>query len=214
MKRRLRLFFLCSFLLQMAAAGGIKDVFEQMPDSVLCLLTHNNRLDLIDFAESNMEAKVKNSLGGMARLRKLRQKWIDLEPTEATRLQLALLPVAGSDSAQIVCLVRTWVIPQVESEILFYTTDWHPLDGAKYVRMPQWRDFLMLPQNQTEADRARVLQQADAAVMAARLEENGELRFSLSLDGGFTDVREELRPFLCSELVYQWDGRTFRPIGD
>ena len=37
----------------------MRDVFKQMPDSLLPYLTQNNRLDFIDFMDSNMVAIVR-----------------------------------------------------------------------------------------------------------------------------------------------------------
>ena len=45
---------------QSLAAQKMRDVFATMPDSVLGLMTKNNRLDCIDFIENDMEAKVRN----------------------------------------------------------------------------------------------------------------------------------------------------------
>ena len=42
----------------------IRDVFKQMPDSLMPYLSQNNRLDFIDFLDANMKAEVKNRLGG------------------------------------------------------------------------------------------------------------------------------------------------------
>ena len=39
----------------------MRDVFAQMPDSVLPAVTRNNRLDCIDFIDNNLEAKVRNA---------------------------------------------------------------------------------------------------------------------------------------------------------
>ena len=42
----------------------IRDVFKSMPDSLMPYLSNNNRLDFIDFMDSNMKAEVKNQFGG------------------------------------------------------------------------------------------------------------------------------------------------------
>ena len=42
----------------------MRQVFAEMPDSILGILTKYNRLDCIDFIENNLPAKVENRLGG------------------------------------------------------------------------------------------------------------------------------------------------------
>ena len=53
---------------QALQAQKMRDVFAAMPDSVLGIMTKNNRLDCIDFIENDMEAKVRNRFDGLSRL--------------------------------------------------------------------------------------------------------------------------------------------------
>ena len=46
----------------------IRDVFKQMPVSVMPYLSENNRLDFIDFIDSDMKAIVRNRLGGSSEM--------------------------------------------------------------------------------------------------------------------------------------------------
>ena len=46
----------------------IRDAFRAMPDSLMPYLSKNNRLDFIDFLDSNMKAEVKNALGGTSEM--------------------------------------------------------------------------------------------------------------------------------------------------
>lgn len=45
----------------------IRDIFKQMPDSLMPYLSQNNRLDFIDFLDSHMKAEVRNTFGGPVR---------------------------------------------------------------------------------------------------------------------------------------------------
>ena len=53
---------LCSTLVAQTPQTKMRDIFAQAPDSIFAMLSHNNKLDLIDFAEANMEARVRNIL--------------------------------------------------------------------------------------------------------------------------------------------------------
>ena len=59
-----------------AQEATMRDVFKQMPDSLIPYLSSNNRLDFIDFIDSKMDAEVANSLGGKSRMQKLTDKYI------------------------------------------------------------------------------------------------------------------------------------------
>ena len=62
-----------SFLLLLSVAwasaqADINAVFVSMPDSLLPLLTRNDRLDLLDYHKAGMEARVTNLMGGTTTL--------------------------------------------------------------------------------------------------------------------------------------------------
>ena len=61
--RRWMLVALIATIVGQASAQDLKirDVFKQMPDSLMPYLTGNNRLDFIDFMDSNMKASVTAS---------------------------------------------------------------------------------------------------------------------------------------------------------
>ena len=53
---------LCALSIGQVCAQDLKmrDVFNHMPDSLMPYLSHNNRLDFIDFIDSNMKSEVRN----------------------------------------------------------------------------------------------------------------------------------------------------------
>ena len=64
---------LFSFLLLLSAAWAsaqtnINAVFVYVPDSLLPLLTRNDRLDLLDYHKAGMEARVTILMGGTTTL--------------------------------------------------------------------------------------------------------------------------------------------------
>lgn len=109
----------------------VKQLFAEMPDSVVPYLTRNNRLDFIDFMDSNMQAKVTNLFGGNSVMTALTADSLSLQLNESCQLDLLLLPVLQPvDSLrQVVCLVHTFKggTEMAESSVDFFTTDWKPL---------------------------------------------------------------------------------------
>ena len=112
------------------AAQTMQEVFKAMPDSVIPYLSQNNRLDMIDFMESDMEAQVTNQLGGKSRMTVLNKQYLCIQLNEASRCEMRLLPVSTPvDSLQkIVCVVRTYGVEGQESEVSFYSCAWRPLE--------------------------------------------------------------------------------------
>lgn len=122
------------------SAQTMKDVFLAMPDSVMPLLSKDNRADFIDFLASKMQARVRNAYNEYS--------YMDTLTTDYTRIRLApsgevtmkLLPL--TDSTKIVCLVHTYHADASESTISFYNTKWKLLNDKSFLTIPQTEDFL------------------------------------------------------------------------
>ena len=70
---------------------NVRKLFAEMPDSVIPYLTKNNRLDLIDFMDSNMKAEVTNELGGKSLMTALTDDSLSLRLNDACQIQLMLV---------------------------------------------------------------------------------------------------------------------------
>lgn len=142
MKLTMRLFFAVALSVILVAAPAaaqddgltVRKAFAAMPDSVVPYLTANNRLDLIDFFDSNMKAEVTNTLDGKTELTALTADSLSLRLNEAVTLHMMLLPIEGApiDSArQVIALVYVYAIPSghVECSTAFYSATWRRLAG-------------------------------------------------------------------------------------
>ena len=87
---------LFSFLLLLSAAWAsaqtdINVVFVSMPDSLLPLLTRNDRLDLLDYHKAGMEARVTNQMGGTTTLLERNDTTICLQLTAVSRWRITIV---------------------------------------------------------------------------------------------------------------------------
>ena len=120
-------------LTAMADSDVLRTLFAEMPDSVIPYLTRNNRLDLLDFMDSNMKAEVTNEFGGKSVMTKLTPDTISIQLTEASRVDLYLMQlpaVAPIDSCtHAIIIVRTIGLEQeyTETETEFYSCRWRRL---------------------------------------------------------------------------------------
>jgi len=112
------------------AQSSIRDLFKAMPDSMIPYLSQNNRLDFIDFKDSNMDAKVSNALNGTSTMDVLNDRFLSLTLNEASSMQMRLLPVnTPVDSMQqIICIVRSIGVQSKHSIVSFYSCSWRPLE--------------------------------------------------------------------------------------
>ena len=114
-----------------SAAQSLKEVFKQMPDSLMPYLTQNNRLDFIDFMESNMKAEVSNLTGGTSEMTALTDDSLSIRMSEALRVDMLLLDLDEPvDSIrQVIVFVETFLADSVygESVCKTYSVDWQPV---------------------------------------------------------------------------------------
>ena len=161
--------FLCMALSLSASAGDgitLRDVFRQMPDSLMPTLTQNNRLDFLDFLDAGMKAEVKNRLGGTSVMTALTADSLSLQVSPALRVDMLLLPLAEPiDSMnQVVVVGETFLADSVygETAVRYFSTDWKliptpPLseiqqkriDGFKLQTILKWDNDVLNKVNNT-----------------------------------------------------------------
>lgn len=140
MKRLLMIGALLSSLLSPCEAQlKMRDVFLQMPDSLLPYLTENNRLDFLDFMDSNMKAELRNELDGKSEMLSLSNDMMVLQVSRSLKVEMRLLPVAEPvDSCQqVICMVSTYGIDAPESKVEVFSVKWNPVDVAAHLTLPE-----------------------------------------------------------------------------
>ena len=136
MKRRLIGIMVLALHIACANAQGrlMRDVFAEAPDSIFPLMTRNNRLDCIDFAENGMAARVRNKLDDWTELKMLTADYLLLQVSDRSTIQMKLL----TDST--VCLVHTCCGPAEDSHVAFYDNNWHTI-ARDEARRPSVGEF-------------------------------------------------------------------------
>ena len=109
----------------------MRDVFKQMPDSLMPYLTQNDRLDFIDFIDSDMKAEVTNMMGGVSEMTALIDDSLSIRMSDALRVDMLLfdLDVPVDTIRQVVVFVETFLTDSVygESVCKTYSIDWQPI---------------------------------------------------------------------------------------
>ena len=128
------------FAIMLALANGafahttMGEALKSMPDSLMPYLTHNNRLDCIDFCEANMKAEVRNVLDGKSQLLQLTANYALFRMNDASTIELCLL---DTDTQQLVCMIQTYGTDFRESVITFYTSSsWQQLPTEQFLTIP------------------------------------------------------------------------------
>lgn len=115
----------------------MRDVLAEMPDSILPLLTKNNRLDCIDFIENNMTARVKNRYDQDSELKRLTTDYMQMQLTAHSSVEMKLLT---REQDTLICVVRTYIAPTADSDVVYYNLKWEEQDIR--AERPQVEEFL------------------------------------------------------------------------
>ncbi len=125
--------FLVLLSLTAGAQQNIGELFKSMPDSLMPLLTTNNRLDMIDFMDAKMKARVVNKLEGESEMTILTADTIvvKISSCQTTRLFLQKTPVAYDSCQQVICMENDYhftASDQSETVARYFSVRWRPLD--------------------------------------------------------------------------------------
>lgn len=130
------------------AVGGnysLRTLFGEMPDSLLPTLSEYNRLDMIDFMVSGMEAEVSNNLDGTSVMTQLTDSFLSIRMSDAVEVEMRLLNYEGvhkaselkADSALslafesglVICVVTTYGEEAAESRVEFFNVGWQKMSN-------------------------------------------------------------------------------------
>lgn len=184
-----------------AEAQTMKDMVLSMPDSVMPLLTKDNRADFIDFLANRMRAKVKNVFNEYAYMDTLTADYTFIRPTQSSDVAIKLLPL--TDSTKVICMVHTYRADGTESVLRFFDTKWRPLDVAGFVTVPSLVDFVKT----RDADSLQLVKDKFYPVMIVGhlSPENTDLRFTLN-DAFFPREDKALvKGCILTEIVKKWE---------
>lgn len=180
-----------------AAAQAVDSLFAAMPDSIVPVMSRDNRLDCIDFYKSGMTANVRNIFGGKCSIDTMAADYLRLSPTAASSVELRLFAADGG--AAVVAVAYTYSAPARETVVSFYSADgWKPIATASLLAVPAKAEFVR-PGGGDALD--------DAFVCASMAD--GNITFSLSTAGLSPDDLKKAAPCVGPPIIYAWNGRRF-----
>ena len=123
---------LCAFSL-FANAQSMKNLFLNMPDSLVSYLDKNKRQEMVDYAEIHHSTGVANLLGGNSVIDSLSNDYLKASLTASTDLEMLVFPVKDDS---IICVVKTYKVNDgvsldstssyiKESRVELYSHDWN-----------------------------------------------------------------------------------------
>ena len=191
-------------------AQSLRDLFVEMPDSVLSILTKVNRADFGDFLDSDMQAIVKNRLGKKSEMKMMTADYLLLELTKASKLAMKYLTV--DDSTRVICVAKTYLSPVPDTQLLFYNEQWEMLPTSRFISLPKEEDYYRSLEHSEENTLPSALPSSGLLLQEAVLNsKEDELVFKYtSLSYIEKKEAETLKTKLKrKQIVYKWENGKF-----
>ncbi len=195
-------------MLPMSAAKSLRQLWIDIPDSIIPYLNKSLRTEFIDFVDMEVQADVKNLLMGDSKLDTLTTDYTQITLNESTVLQLKLLPYAWGDS--IICFVKTFNAPEKESEVRFYDQKWNQLSTSNFIQKLESSSFIQKPDTM-QADSFEVLKEKiEPEMLWAQLDQNdNSITYHMSTPLVSNDEKKALEAILV-QRKFKWDGKMFK----
>ena len=181
------------------SAQSLREVWIEMPDSILPYLSKSQRTELADYVEMKAEPAVLSTFGDSVRIERMTNNYLLLKANEATRLEIKLL------DNNTLALVQTWMAPAAESELSLFNLQWLPKEAVVAYKVN-----IVKPDSMSDEDFADL-----KTLMSPRLKE-----YRLSADNNSLSVswnypllsKKDVKRVteLLKSQVLNWTGKDFR----
>ena len=181
------------------SAQSLREIWIEMPDSIVPYLTKSQRTELVDYIKMNVTPVVKNTFGDSTFIKKMTKDYLKVSLNKNTQLEIKILDPSSF------ALVETWNGPVAESKLRIYDYQWK----ARNITLPETFS-VQRPDTMSNSAYADL-----CSIMTPRLQ---ELHFSdmdnfLLVDYNFPllskeDVKRARMLLKPSRLI--WTGKVFR----
>ena len=181
------------------SAQNLREVWMEMPDSILPYLIKSQRTELADYVEMKAEPAVLSTFGDSVRIERMTNNYLLLKANEATRLEIKLL------DNNTLALVQTWMAPAAESKLSLFNLQWQPKEAVV-----EYKVNIVKPDSMSDEDFSDL-----KTLMSPRLKE-----YRLSADNNSLSVswnypllsKKDVKRVteLLKPQVLNWTGKDFR----
>lgn len=181
------------------SAQSLREVWIEMPDSILPYLSKSQRTELADYVEMKAEPAVLSTFGDSVRIERMTNNYLSLKANEVTRLEIKLL------DNNTLALVQTWMAPAAESKLSLFNLQWQPKEAVVAYKVN-----IVKPDSMSDEDFADL-----KTLMSPRLKE-----YRLSADNNSLSVswnypllsKKDVKRVteLLKPQVLNWTGKDFR----
>ena len=181
------------------SAQSLREVWIEMPDSILPYLSKSQRTELADYVDMKADPAVLNSFGDSVRIERMTNNYLLLKANDVKRVEIKLL------DKNTLALVQTWMAPAAESKLSLFNLQWQPKEAVV-----DYKANIVKPDSMSDEDFAEL-----KTMMYPRLKE-----YRLSADNNSLSVswnypllsKKDVKRVadLLKTQVLNWTGKDFR----
>ena len=201
-----------TFILVIAIAGtyiqadskSLKDLWLTIPENIVPYLDDKMRTECVDLYYMHANGETTNRLKGKSKVDTLTTSFMQIVLNNACTMQIKTLPTANTDS--IICVVKTYNIPQKESSVNFYDQEWKKLYTMKFDE----NQFVSKPDTMSRERFEELKSKIDPVFVHATLNANtNDLNVQISTIDFEEDAYKVLSPILLKRK-FNWNGKSFK----
>lgn len=186
------------------------DVFVALPSEALELLPRQTRQDMLIYHEAGREWKATNAMDGLSELLCATDDFLEVRLTGVSTFQIRILPLKKKGRYVAMTIYTVGADKEgSDSEVRFYDESLAELDGSRYLKTPQLKEFLTLPKKGlTLRDAEELVPFTTVAFSAA----DSDLLTARLCTGDYLSVEsyDTIKPYIANQLTYRWSGDRFR----
>ncbi len=185
-------------------AQSMADVWKDIPRSIVPTIDLNSRLDMIDLYQAGLTARSTTLLGDEAQILVMGESYMAVRTSRASVVQIKRL---GKSRKPLYAIVITVEAPVPHSRVELYNAKWESISLDK--RLPDIGVEAFVVDSLSGDYRELLLGNVKVNTLQYNMsEESTDLivkpSFMQVLD---KNIREELTPYIRSELRLSWRGR-------
>lgn len=205
-------FILCVMSSVLADAQvSMRDLWIQMPDSIVPYLNNSVRTEMADLYQIKTKSESKNLLEGTSVIDTLTKDYVHVSLNSNTVLQIKQLP---TDSSFVICVIKTFVAPEAESEVSFFNSQWLPLNDSFGLPLTDDADklkteFTSCPDTMSHERYMELLSQLDPVMLHSEVSANENVVvFELSRPLLSREDKININAII-KQRKFKWNGQMF-----
>ena len=193
------LILLVTFSLLPLNAQNMRQIWLEMPDSIVPYLNRSLRTELADYVTMGMKSEVMNALRDTTRIEKLTDDYILVQLSNATKLEIKSL------DASTIAMVQTWCGPLAESKLSLFSNNWEVKPLSIDVS-----PMFVKPDTMSQQRYSELLDMANVTMSEMQLSvKDNSLTIKYSVPLLSSTDKKEMQAILRQRKL-NWNGTTFK----